>query len=71
MRTTWMSFVAVSVVLLSSALKAQNTAGSISGIVQDPQGAVIPGAKVTLTNEAQGAAGPQLVTSPSLASFPL
>ncbi|MBV8730997.1 MAG: carboxypeptidase regulatory-like domain-containing protein, partial [Acidobacteriia bacterium] len=29
-----------------------------------PQGAVIPGAKVTLTNEGQGAAGPQLVTSP-------
>ena len=44
--------------------RAQNTAGSISGVVQDPQGAVVPAAKVTLTNEAQGAAGPQVVTSP-------
>ncbi len=42
---------------------AQNTAGSISGVVQDAQGAVIPSAKVTLTNEAQGAVARELVTS--------
>jgi hypothetical protein len=48
--------------LAGMSLFAQNTAGSISGVVQDPQGAVVPGAKVTLTNEAQGAAGPQLMS---------
>jgi hypothetical protein len=37
-------------------LQAQNTAGLISGVVQDAQGAVVPNAKVTLTNDAQGAA---------------
>jgi hypothetical protein len=44
---------------------AQNIAGSISGVVQDPQGAVIPNAKVTLTNDAQGAASArQISTNP-------
>jgi hypothetical protein len=48
----------------SFALYAQNPAGSISGIVQDSQGAVIPDARLTLLNAAQGAAtARQLVTS--------
>jgi len=42
---------------------AQNIAGSISGVVQDPQGAVIPNAKVTLTNDAQGAASTRQVNT--------
>ena len=42
---------------------AQATAGSISGTVQDPQSAVIAGAKVTLTNEAQGAASARQVST--------
>ena len=46
-------------------LRAQTTAGSISGSVQDAQAAVIPGAKVTLTNDAQGAASArEMVTTP-------
>ncbi len=46
-------------------LRAQATNGFISGLVQDPQGAVVAGAKVTLTNEAQGAASArQVSTSP-------
>ena len=49
---------------LCTGLWAQATAGSISGIVQDPQGAVVAGAKVTLTNEAQGAASARQVTPP-------
>ncbi len=48
---------------LGGSIWAQATAGSISGIVQDPQGAVIAGAKVTLTNEAQGAASARQVTT--------
>ena len=33
---------------------AQTDRGSVSGIVTDPSGAVIPGAKVTITNAAMG-----------------
>jgi hypothetical protein len=39
--------------------QAQNTTGSISGEIHDGQGAVIPNAKLTLTNVAQGNAGEQ------------
>ncbi len=46
----------IAALLLSAAfLNAQNNAGSISGVVQDAQGAVVPNAKVTLINEEQGA----------------
>ena len=34
----------------STSLRAQATTGEIHGVVQDPQQAVVPGAKVTLTN---------------------
>src|SRR5579863_10015877 len=47
---------AVGLLLSPSALIAQNVAGAISGSVQDAQGGLVPGAKVTLTNDAQGAA---------------
>ncbi len=42
---------------------AQQSFGSISGVVQDSQGAVVPNAKVELTNVAQGALVRSLVTS--------
>ncbi|HLH42771.1 MAG TPA: carboxypeptidase regulatory-like domain-containing protein [Bryobacteraceae bacterium] len=45
------------------ALNAQNVTGSISGVIQDAQGAVVPNAKITLTNEAQGAASARVVNS--------
>ena len=50
-------------------LQAQTTAGSISGVVHDPQGAVIPNAKVTLVNDAQGAASTREVTSSAEGTF--
>src|SRR5215831_6543784 len=43
--------------------RAQQSFGSISGVVQDSQGAVVPNARVELTNEAQGAVVRQLLTS--------
>src|SRR3954462_5938471 len=46
----------VSVLLASSALYAQKFTGIIQGRVTDPSGAVLPNAKVTVTNLATGAA---------------
>ncbi|MGA2117893.1 MAG: carboxypeptidase regulatory-like domain-containing protein [Bryobacteraceae bacterium] len=42
---------------------AQESSGSISGTVRDSQGAVIPGAKVTLINQAEGAVTRELQTT--------
>ncbi|MCC7174340.1 MAG: TonB-dependent receptor [Bryobacterales bacterium] len=42
---------------------AQQTTGMITGVVQDGQGAVVPGASVTVINQAQGATFRQLETS--------
>jgi hypothetical protein len=44
-------------------LAAQNSSGSISGVVQDAQGALVPNAKVTLINQAQGAVVRDMDTS--------
>src|SRR5579863_4506494 len=41
----------------------QNTAGSITGVVQDSQGAVIPGATVTALNQGQNAVNASVVTN--------
>src|SRR5262249_32805750 len=38
----------------SAVLRAQTTSASVSGLVQDSQGAVLPGATVTLTSRTQG-----------------
>jgi Carboxypeptidase regulatory-like domain len=46
--------VAVLAVTFAGATRAQSGAGSISGTIQDPTGAVIPGVTVTLTNVATG-----------------
>ena len=57
-------------VLITSALVlcavnalAQNTAGSITGVVQDAQGAVIVGAKVAAFNQAQNAVNATVTTN--------
>src|SRR5215471_21811369 len=57
--------------LLLLALQAspQVTTGSIAGSVVDPQGGVIPNAKVSLTNVAQGAGSTREVTSSGEGSF--
>lgn len=68
MRRRSLSFV-LSVSILAGAclsatvqLCAQATTGEIHGSVQDPQQAVVPGAKVTLTNEGESAVVRQVDT---------
>jgi len=60
---------AAACVLAAATLHAQNIAGSITGVVQDPQGAVVPAAKVTLTNEAQGGGSARVVTTTGEGTF--
>ena len=47
------SFIAVAL-LLPAVLRAQGYFGTVSGILTDPSGAIIQGAKVTLTDEQKG-----------------
>jgi hypothetical protein len=42
------------IISLSGSLKAQTFTGSVTCVVTDPAGAVIPGAQVTITNTATG-----------------
>ena len=45
---------AIAVAILARPAAAQVTTASVTGTVKDPQGAVIPGATVTLISETRG-----------------
>src|SRR5262245_26325887 len=62
LRRTMFSFI-VALIAFAAPAFAQNLSGSITGAVQDPTGAVIPGVQVTLTNTEQGGATRQTVTN--------
>ncbi|SPF51083.1 putative TonB-dependent receptor, plug [Candidatus Sulfopaludibacter sp. SbA4] len=59
-RAAWL---AVALILCVVPFFGQQSSGSISGVVQDSQGAVVPNAKVTLLNQGQGAVARELQTS--------
>lgn len=53
----------VSLLFTTSLLYAQKSTGTITGQVTDPQGAVVPGAQVTITNQANGSTRTARTTS--------
>ncbi|PWU05744.1 MAG: hypothetical protein C5B51_13890, partial [Terriglobia bacterium] len=55
--------VACALILFAAPARAQQSFGSIGGLVQDGQGAVVPSAKVVLTNQDQGAVAREVITS--------
>ncbi len=61
----WFGGLAVLLLLTAGAMPAaaQLTTGSVAGTVKDEQGGVIPGATVTLINEARGTKSTPAVTS--------
>src|SRR5688572_2426058 len=54
---------ALLIAAVSAAAFAQGVTGTVSGTVKDAQGGVVPGATVTLINEAQGTLMAPVVTS--------
>lgn len=57
--STRMVAVVCCLLLVVFAVQAQQTSGAISGTVKDKQGAVVPGAKVTVTNQIEAASREQ------------
>src|SRR5262245_3632341 len=53
----------ISLFAFSFSAFAQNTSGSITGVVQDASGAVIPGAQVKLINQEQGITARETITN--------
>src|ERR1035437_7562572 len=69
--TAMRRFLFTCILLLCSAtvLFAQAGRGSISGLVSDPTGAIVPGAKITLLNHATGVTLHTITTAGGLYSF--
>ena len=49
-----LSATALCALLFATSLHGQTTSGSITGTVTDPSGAIVPGAKITITSEGTG-----------------
>jgi hypothetical protein len=64
-------FLCISVLILSasSAALAQAGRGGVNGLVTDPTGAIVPGARVTVVNHATGVAQHTVTTAAGLYSY--
>src|SRR5437867_5122689 len=60
---TLLSLIIINLFAFSFPLFAQNTSGSITGVVQDATGAVIPGAQVKLINQEQGVTARETISN--------
>ncbi len=70
-RSLWfLPLIAFVLFLLSGPLAHAQTTAQLTGIVQDPSGAVIPGAEVTLTDQATGIARVVQTNRQGLYAFP-
>jgi len=63
-RERWIAALFLSILLALRPLPAQQNTGSIRGLVQDSQGAVVPGATVVLENQLQRSVAGQTTTGP-------
>src|SRR5882724_6220435 len=61
--------IAFCLTLTSLPMAAQVATGSISGVIQDPQSAVIANAKVTLVNQSQGASSARQIPTNGEGTF--
>jgi len=69
-RVSWVALPIVLLLCVCAPLFAQRFSGSITGVVTDPQGAVVPGAEVTVTNQATGASQNATSTTSGVYSLP-
>lgn len=67
-KTSWVVLPLVLSLIIAAPLYAQRSSGTITGVVTDPQGAVVAGAEVTITNQANGVAHTFVTTSAGLYS---
>ena len=63
LRNLMIALVAGGVLAMAVIASAQITTGSVTGTVKDGQGAVIPGATVTLISETRGTQLPDVISS--------
>jgi hypothetical protein len=68
-RPSWLLSVFCFLILISLPLDAQQPTGSITGIVRDASGAVIPGAGVSLTHQVTGVALQQTTSEAGMYGF--
>jgi len=61
---------ALAVLLTVHSLGAQSGRGTITGVVTDATGAIVPGAEIVITNKANGEESKSLTTSTGLYRFP-
>jgi Carboxypeptidase regulatory-like domain len=70
-KTVLLSFVLVLLLALSGTVQAQSATGQITGTVKDASGALVPNAKVTLTNQQTGLTRDTHTSETGSYTFPL